>query len=120
MHRYLRHLLDYRQRYRPKPKSISYLQRKFLDNNRLRQNFTSPILVLKPGMLKAFSVTLFFPFPHFITTYSRRKLYLCIQNAKLILVHYRIVHFSHIAIEIFDFSLLLPIKLSHFKLCDSC
>ena len=50
-------------------------------------------------------------------TYSRRKYYCCHQNAKYFLL--KNGSFSNIAIAILDFSLLLPIQLSLFQLCDS-
>ena len=50
--------------------------------------------------------------------YSRRKYYCYHQNAKSFLLPFKNDIFSNIAIAILDFSLLLPIQLSLFQICN--
>ena len=51
-------------------------------------------------------------------TQSWRKYYCYHQNSKQFLLPFKNENFSNIAIAIMDFSLLLPIQLSLFQLCD--
>ena len=73
----------------------------------------------KLGKFYIFTTCPYYQMSHYLIFYSRRKYYCYHQNTKKKLLPIKNGIFSNIAKAILDFSLLLPIYLSLFQLCDS-